>query len=78
MQNKFLFLWCTLFFILNCKTREPNLELLDCIIINSSSYSTVTGMESNNETFAENDSIFYYKHRMYKNVHYMTKIFKIC
>lgn len=67
MQNKFLFLWSTLFFILNCKTKDPNLELLDCIIVSSSSYSTVTGMESYSETFAENDSIFYYKHRMYKN-----------
>lgn len=67
MQNKFLIFWCTFFFLFNCETRKSNLELLDCIIINSSSYSTVTSMESYNETFAENDSIFYYNHKMYKN-----------
>lgn len=67
MQKKILFLYCSIFLFLSCKKKDLSIELLDCFNISSTSYSSVTGTESYNETFAENDSIFYYNNKMYKN-----------
>lgn len=54
-------------FLQNCSRREATkIELFDYFKISWSDYSSVSGMESHNETFAENDSVFYYNYKMYK------------